>query len=429
MRIFQVEEVYAQARAALRRDPQLADLWVRGEIASVTYARSGHVYFCLRGEALQLDCVLFRHEARYLRARLETGQAVVAHGAIDLYGERSLFQLYADLVEPEGVGAWRLQFELLYRRLEAEGLFAEERKRPLPEFPRRIGLATSASGAVRHDIAQIIARRYPLAELVLVDCAVQGPEAPRQIVAALRRLNEFAASRLPPERQHEAIDVIILARGGGAPEELAAFNDETVARAIFASAIPVVSAIGHETDHTIADLVADQRAATPSAAAELVTPDVRGLRDQLDSYRQRLAAAARGSVQARRHTLTALHQQLLRHSPRVQIARHRQRVDELVARARLLVQQELRARAARVEARRLQLEALSPTTTLARGYALCYDARRGTVLTAADQMAPGAPIVVRLHRGSLRAQVEQVVASGPPAGGEVVSHDAQSPVV
>ncbi|HLI28612.1 MAG TPA: exodeoxyribonuclease VII large subunit [Chloroflexota bacterium] len=428
MRIFDVAEVYAQARAALRRDPQLADLWVRGEIASVTYARSGHIYFCLRDATAQLDCVLFRHDARYLRGRLEAGQAVVAHGAIDLYDGRSLFQLYADLVEQEGVGAWRLQFELLYRQLEAEGLFATERKRPLPAFPRRIGLATSATGAVRHDIARILERRYPLAELVLVDCAVQGEEAPLQIVAALHRLNEFAASRLPPQRQHEAIDVIILARGGGAPEELAAFNDERVARAIFASAIPVVSAIGHETDYTIADLVADMRAPTPSAAAELVTPDVRALRETVHGYRQRLAAATQSILQAQRHAAATLRQQLLWHSPRAQVARQRQRVDELVARARLLIQQELRARAAQVEARRLQLAALSPETTLARGYALCYDAQRGTILTAADQVAPGAPLVVRLHRGGLRARVEHVMAPGPHARGEV-SDDAQSPVV
>ena len=415
VRIFEVADVYAQARALLRRDPLLSDLWVRGEIASVTYARSGHIYFCLRDETAQLDCVMFRGDARYLKARLEAGQAVVAHGAIDLYEARSLFQLYADLVEQEGVGAWRLQFELLYRRLEAEGLFAAERKRPLPAYPRRIGLATSATGAVRHDIARVLARRYPLVELVLVDCAVQGDDAPQQIVAALQRLNEFAPCRLPSQRQHEAIDVIILARGGGAPEELAAFNDERVARAIFASAIPVVSAIGHETDYTIADAVADLRAPTPSAAAELVTPDARALRETLRGYRQRLGAAAQAAVQALRHATTAQQHHLLRHSPRVQLARQRQRVDELDSRARLLMRQELRTRTARVEARRLQLLALSPETTLARGYALCYDARRGTVLTAADQVTPSASIVVRLYRGSLQAHVEQVMPSVPSA--------------
>ena len=275
LRIFEVSEVMRHARGLLENDPLLANVWIHGEISSLSPpSANGHVYFCLREGGSQLNCVLFRKEARRLRIPLEHGQSVIAHGSGTLYEPRSSFQLIADLVEPEGVGLAQLQFDLLRQRLEEEGLFAAERKRPLPQFPRRIGVATSANGAVIHDIVRVLGRRYPLAEVVVAHCTVQGDTAPREIVAALAQLNEYAAARLPDGEQTSAIDVLIVARGGGAPEELAVFNDEAVARAIFASAIPVISAIGHETDYTIADFVADVRAGTPSMAAELVAPDL-----------------------------------------------------------------------------------------------------------------------------------------------------------
>src|SRR5581483_2925686 len=252
---------------------------------------------------------------------------------------RSTFQLIADLVEPEGVGLAQLQFELLRQRLEDEGLFAPERKRPLPAFPRRIGVATSATGAVIHDIVRVLGRRYPLAEVVVAHCAVQGDGAPREIVAALARLNEYAAARLPDGEQASAIDVIILARGGGAPEELAVFNDEAVARAIFASAVPVISAIGHETDYTIADFVADVRAATPSVAAELVAPDLAVLQDAVLAARRRLVVSMVDLVQEQRQRLAVAQQRLAWHSPRGTIARRRQEADDLTQRLRAAVAQ------------------------------------------------------------------------------------------
>src|SRR5581483_106925 len=312
------------AREVLESDPLLSDLWVHGEISSLSQPASGHVYFDLRDEASQLKCVMFRSAARHLTARLEVGQSVVAHGSVSLYEARSLFQLYVDLVHPEGVGLAQLQFELLCRRLADEGLFAPERKRPLPAYPRRIGVATSPGGAVIHDILRVLERRYPLVEVVVAGCAVQGEQAPREIVAALRRLNERAASCLPPQEAHTAIDVIILARGGGSADELAAFSDEAVARAIFASAIPVVSAIGHETDTTLADLVADLRAATPSVAAELVCPDVAALRGTLAEDKRRLAAATMTAVQSERYRLEDLRRRLIWHSPQNRITQRRQ---------------------------------------------------------------------------------------------------------
>jgi exodeoxyribonuclease VII large subunit len=392
LRIFEVGEVMRHARGLLENDPLLADVWIHGEISSLSPpSANGHYYFCLREGTSQLNCVLFRKEARRLRSPLEAGQSVIAHGSGTLYEARSSFQLIADLVEPEGVGLAQLQFDLLRQRLEEEGLFAAERKRPLPAFPRRIGVATSAHGAVIHDVVRVLGRRYPLAEVVVAHCTVQGDSAPREIVAAIARLNEYAAVRLLDAERESAIDVIIVARGGGAPEELAVFNDEAVARAIFASAIPIISAIGHETDYTIADFVADVRAATPSVAAELVAPDLGVLHDDVLDARQRVTAAQ---------------QRLVWHSPQASIARRRQEADDLTQRLQAGMQQALATRRHRLEGRLLQLQALSPSTTLARGYALCYDAASGAVVTAADQVAPGTLVDVRLHRGVLRSEVQ-----------------------
>jgi exodeoxyribonuclease VII large subunit len=407
LRIFEVGEVMRHARGLLENDPLLADVWIHGEISSLSPpSANGHYYFCLREGTSQLNCVLFRKEARRLRSPLEAGQSVIAHGSGTLYEARSSFQLIADLVEPEGVGLAQLQFDLLRQRLEEEGLFAAERKRPLPAFPRRIGVATSAHGAVIHDVVRVLGRRYPLAEVVVAHCTVQGDSAPREIVAAIARLNEYAAVRLLDAERESAIDVIIVARGGGAPEELAVFNDEAVARAIFASAIPIISAIGHETDYTIADFVADVRAATPSVAAELVAPDLGVLHDDVLDARRRLAASIMGHVQDERQRVTAAQQRLVWHSPQASIARRRQEADDLTQRLQAGMQQALATRRHRLEGRLLQLQALSPSTTLARGYALCYDAASGAVVTAADQVAPGTLVDVRLHRGVLRSEVQ-----------------------
>jgi exodeoxyribonuclease VII large subunit len=407
LRIFEVSEVMRHARGLLESDPLLADVWIHGEISSLSPpSANGHVYFCLREGNSQLNCVLFRKEARRLRTPLEHGQSVIAHGCGTLYEPRSTFQLIADLVEPEGVGLAQLQFDLLRQRLEEEGLFAEERKRPLPAFPRCIGVATSANGAVIHDIVRVLSRRYPLAEVVVAHCAVQGDSAPREIVAAIARLNEYAAPRLRDGEDESAIDVLIVARGGGAPEELGVFNDEAVARAIFASAIPVISAIGHETDYTIADFVADLRAATPSVAAELVAPDLMALQADVLDARRRLAASMIGQVQDQRQQVTSAQQRLVWHSPQASVARRRQEADDLAQRLRAAIEQAVATRLHRLEGRKLQLQALSPSMTLARGYALCYDTASGAVVTAADQVAPGALVDVRLHRGVLRSEVQ-----------------------
>ena len=261
MAVYSVSEVSRYLTDILRDDPVLQNVWVRGEVGNLTRSAAGHSYFSLRDAGATLRCVMFRGGG--VGADLiEEGSAVIAHGRVALYEPRGDLQLIADIVQPEGVGELQLKLEELKMRLEKEGLFEETRKRPLPKFPARVGVVTSPTGSVWHDIQNVTTRRYPAVELVLAPALVQGSEAAPAIVAAFDALERL-----------DDIDVIIVARGGGSLEDLWPFNEEDVARAIFKSGVPVVSAIGHETDYTIADLVADVRAPTPSAAAELVMPD------------------------------------------------------------------------------------------------------------------------------------------------------------
>ncbi|MGH9174244.1 MAG: exodeoxyribonuclease VII large subunit, partial [Vicinamibacterales bacterium] len=264
MRVLTVPEITSYIRELVEFDPILSDVWLRGEVSNFSRSAAGHMYFCLSSEGAQLNSVLFRGSQHGVLALPRNGDAVLAHGRVAIYEARGQYQLIVDNVAPEGIGILQLQFEETKRRLAADGLFADERKRPLPEIPAVIGVVTSAHGAVWHDIQTVVARRFPLAELILAPSAVQGPDAPDELIAGLEALQE-----------HGRCDVIIIGRGGGAAEDLAAFNDERLARAIYACRAPVVSAVGHETDSCIADLVADVRAPTPSAAAELCVPNGR----------------------------------------------------------------------------------------------------------------------------------------------------------
>lgn len=252
MRILDVADVTAYIKDLLDADPILSDVWIRGEVSNFVRSAAGHIYFTLKSERAQLRCVLFRGNARWLTFQPENGDAILAHGRVSVYEAGGQYQLYVDLIQPEGTGLLHLQFEELRRRLEMEGLFDPSRKRPLPRLPRRIGVVTSPTGAVWHDIQTVLRRRYPLAELVLAPAQVQGDDAPPTIIRALEAL-----------QLDGNVDVIIIARGGGSMEDLWCFNDEALARAVFASRIPVISAVGHETDFTICDFVADVRARPP----------------------------------------------------------------------------------------------------------------------------------------------------------------------
>jgi len=391
--VYAVHEITTYLRELFESDPHLSDVWVAGEVSNVSKPASGHVYFTLKDGNAQLRAAFFarRGQPSAATARLvENGHAVVAHGRLGLYEQRGDLQFYVNFVQPEGVGALQMEFERLRARLEEQGLFDEARKRPLPRFPRKIGVVTSPSGAVFHDICHVLERRWPLAEVVLAPTPVQGPEAVSGIVGGLQQLNDRGD-----------IDVIITGRGGGSIEELWAFNEEPVARAIFASTAPVVSAVGHETDTTIADYVADRRAPTPSAAAEIVAPD------RFD-VSVRLGVAA-GTMESILRTHIARHADRLRtslhHMERraPDIDRERQRIDELARRAVAGVEHAHRQAVAGVGGCVWRLRALDPFATLERGYAVVQ--RGSAVISSVAQARAGDRIDVRVRDGSFAAQV------------------------
>ena len=383
MQIYSVSEVATYLKELLEANPHLADLWISGEVSNLNRSPAGHVYFTIKDETAQLRCVFFRRPN--MGMPLQQGMQIVAHGRVSLYEVRGDLQFYVDFVQPEGVGVLHAQFERLKAQLEEEGLFDEARKRPLPRFPRRVGVVTSSAGAVFHDISNILGRRWPLAEVVLAPTAVQGPEAAAGVVSALAALND-----------EEAIDVIIVARGGGSLEELWAFNEEPVARAIYGSHVPVVSAIGHETDYTIADFVADLRAPTPSAAAELVAPDRLEVTVRLSVLAASLLTSCQGEVERRRAGVAQAVARLERLLP--DMGRERQRVDDLWRQANTSLEAFLRQRREGLWGFAGQLRSLDPNGTLARGYALVQ--RDGHVISSVGEVAGGERLSVRARVAS-----------------------------
>lgn len=404
---FKVGELVTYIGDLFARDPMLGDVWVAGELAEVTHSAAGHWYFTLRDGQARIGAVLFRSAARRQTAALAEGYQALVHGSIEIYGQRSIYQLVADLVLPGDAGRLRAQFEALRLRLDKEGLFALERKRPLPDFPQRIGLVTSEAGAAIQDMLRVWERRFPLLELILVPTPVQGDEAVPGVTWALDRLGAYHRERMP-------LDLVIVARGGGAPDELAVFNDERIARAIFACPVPVVSAIGHEVDWTIADLVADLRAATPSAAAEMVAPDALVLRRQIEQWSDRVRLATRRRLSDRRTSIDAYSERLARRSPAAQVGEARWRTDELAGRASRSARGASDLARASVETCRLRLAALNPEATLQRGYAVCTLESDGSLVNDANQVQLGDRVGVRLARGGLVGEVVQKRESAGP---------------
>ena len=389
MRVHSVAEVNGYIRGLVEGDGLLCDLWVSGEVSNLSESQAGHLYFTLKDGSSQLRCVFFRPRQP---VAVESGMAVVVHGRISIYEVSGALQLYVDLVQPEGVGVLHLEFQRLKAALEEEGLFDEARKRPLPRLPRRIGLVTSPGGAVLHDIITIVGRRYPLVELVLAPTPVQGAGAVEGIVAALAALNE-----------RDDIDVIVVARGGGSLEELWAFNEEQVARAIYASRVPIVSAVGHETDFTIADFVADVRAPTPSAAAEVAVPHRLELEGHIRLAQRSLASALADDVARRRDGVERAANRLAALLP--DIDRHRQRIDELAREVFIRVEGAVALCRERLRGRGLELGSLGPMATLGRGYALVQRTEDGEVVSAVRQVRRGDSIDVRVSDGELRGRV------------------------
>jgi exodeoxyribonuclease VII large subunit len=338
---------------------------------------------------------MWRNSAARLQFMPRDGEAVEAHGVISIYEAGGQYQLYADMLRPAGEGALYQEFLRLKAKLEAEGLFDPERKRPIPTQPKRIGIITSPTGAALRDMLNTLRRRYPLVEVVLAPTAVQGEEAPGGIVAAFKLLNSLAKP-----------DVILVGRGGGSIEDLWAFNDERVARAIAASDSPVISGVGHETDFTIADFVADLRAPTPTAAAELAVPDQADLRIDLKELGNHLARLALANVSDQRWNLQALNNRLRLYSPRPRLLSDKQRVDELAFRLSTAAGHFLALEAAHIQGLRQRLASLSPQAVLERGFAILYDPD-GRHVRSISQVSPGDRLQAQLSDGSLSAQVEE----------------------
>jgi len=391
---FTVSQLTGHIRRLIEDEPVLSDLWVEGEVSNFSRASSGHCYFTLKDAGSQVSCVMWRTVANRQDYLPTGGDLVLAHGHVGVYEAGGRYQLYVDQIRPAGVGDLYRRFEQLKARLEAEGLFAPERKRPLPDFPRRIGVVTSPTAAALRDILNVLSRRYPLAELLLAPTQVQGEAAPPQIVAALKALNA-----------RDDVDVIIVARGGGSLEDLWAFNDERVARAIAGSRLPVICGVGHETDFSLADFAADVRAPTPSAAAELVAPDRAELRAYVRGLTAVLTAALQAAVDDRRWRLSEQTRALAHLSPAVKLAQSRQRLDDLLGRAEAELRHGLILRRERLDGLVGRLAGVSPLGTLERGYAIVRHQESKDVICSVEQATSGDTLSIRVADGEFEAKV------------------------
>lgn len=442
--VFTVSRLTAEVRAVLEDSFPL--VWVEGEVSNLAAPRSGHLYFTLKDAAAQVRCALFKNRRTLLRAPPQNGAQVVLRARISLYESRGDFQLIVEHLEPSGAGRLRLEFEQLKGRLQAEGLFDAARKQPIPQFPRRIGVITSPTGAAIRDVLQILRRRVPHIPVRVYPAQVQGPEAPAELIAALEQA-----------RRDAACDVLLLTRGGGSLEDLAAFNDERLARAIAAFDLPLISAVGHEIDFAITDFVADQRAPTPSAAAELVAAAgteleerLAGLRlhfirsmthrlavvqagmralakrlallhperrlqqrsQRIDDYELRLRRALAQRLATGQHRVHDLERRLAVQTPRRLLERYPGAYQAATLRLRAALGQRLRRDADRLRNASARLQSISPLGTLSRGYAVVTRSRDGAILRSFEQVALGEAIKVRLARGSLECHVDQAIA--PP---------------
>jgi exodeoxyribonuclease VII large subunit len=372
-------------------------VWVSGEISNLRQPRSGHFYFDLKDESAVLHAVMWRSAAARLRFDLREGQQVVCQGGIDVYPPQGKYQLVVQHVEPVGEGALQLAFRQLHDRLKAEGLFDAARKRRLPAFPKRIAVITSPTGAAVRDFLNIARRRWPSAKILLLPVRVQGDMAAGEIAAALARANQLSPT---PE-------VIVVTRGGGSLEDLWCFNEEIVVRAIHASRVPVVSGVGHEVDVTLADLVADVRAPTPSAAAEIVLPDEGTVRDRLHQLESRLGGLLRARAAQARQRLESLERHRVFRCPFDWLRDHAQRLDELEERGTLAIERQLRDARTKLASMAGHLESLSPLAVLARGYSLTTRVDDGRVVRDAATLAAGDLIRTRLASGEVVSRVEQ----------------------
>ncbi|HEY5910292.1 MAG TPA: exodeoxyribonuclease VII large subunit [Verrucomicrobiae bacterium] len=449
-KVLSVTELTGQIRRLLEKE--VGEVWVTGEVTNLRAQASGHIYFTLKDAGAQLNCVLFRGEIQLDRSLLQDGRKVILRGELTVYEPRGQYQLRVVSVELHGIGALQAAFEKLKGKLKAEGLFASERKRPIPEFPARIGLVTSETGAAIRDVLHVVQRRNPSLQIVLAPCRVQGDGAAAEIATAIRLLNEFHAQQIAAGDQGAPLGLILVTRGGGSLEDLWAFNEEAVARAIFHSILPVVSAVGHEIDFTISDFVADLRAATPSAAAEIITEGVYSSVEFVWGAGERMSHLFWQGWEDKTAALDQMRQRLGRLHPRRRVDEWLQRLDDLQtslrrcashgARQQRVAFENLATRLARVRpgvilkqrsellrqatqrlselarhrAREAQnrwatlnarLRLLGPEQVLARGYSITMDSESGAVLRDAAQVKAGQRLKTRLKAGEVQSRVEK----------------------
>lgn len=388
-----ISDVTRYIAGVLQSDPRLQNIWVTGEISNMRRAASGHCYFTLKDAGAELRAVMWKSTTERMTVIPSDGTSIMAHGAINVYPQRGEYQIVVDRMRPVGIGDLYAQYERIKGQLENEGLFDSARKRPLPLFPRVIGIVTSADAAAFQDVQQVLRRRYPLVRVLLAPTLVQGIDAAPSIVRALGAL-----------QQRDDIDVILVCRGGGSIEDLSAFNDEQVARAIAASRIPVVSGVGHETDFTIADFVADVRAPTPSAAAEIITPDMHDLHMNVLRLRRVLDDHTRAVITQKRRMLDEEMRALRGASPIHAIRNARQRVDEMTARVNRAARGRLIIRTAHLDSLQARLGAASPNAILARGYVLARHAD-GSRIASASQLETGDTLILQFSDGERTATI------------------------
>lgn len=399
-----VSEITRYLRELFESDEILQEIWVQGEISNLSRPASGHIYFTLKDPYSALKCVVWKMTAMRLPLTLQSGMAIEAHGSIGIYERDGQYQLYVDVVRLTGEGALYQEFLRLKARLEAEGLFAAERKKPLPERPAKIGIVTSSTGAALQDILNTLRRRYPLAEVVLAPCAVQGEEAPLQIIRSLAALNV-----------EPGVEVILVARGGGSLEDLWAFNDEHVVRAIADSVVPVITGIGHETDFTLSDFAADMRAPTPTAAAEIAVPNAADLLEQVGNLAGRLAYSLQQTTGELRGMLNERSSRLEILSPAWRVRSDRQKLDELTGRQDQAVVHRIQLMRSDVRSASRHLASLNPYAVIQRGYAIVTGAA-GEIVRSVDQVQTDEVLDIQVSDGMILSRVLSNTPDHPSQG-------------
>ena len=390
--VYSVSQSNSYVKGVLDRDENLAHIFVTGEISNYKAHYSGHLYMTVKDETASIKAVMFAGNASKLRFKPENGMKILAFGTVSLFPRDGSYQLYINDMQPDGVGALNIAFEQLKKKLEAEGLFRQEYKKPLPEFPQKIGVVTSSTGAAVQDIFNVLKRRFPVAEVVLRPCQVQGEGAAEDVAKAIYEFNKLNAA-----------DVLIVGRGGGSIEDLWAFNEEIVARAVFASRIPVISAVGHETDYTICDFVADLRAPTPSAAAECAVPDIFELKANLVSLRQHIFSLTRNKMNIERNSLSSFEKRLALRDPVTNINEQRKELVYLTEKLSILTNSILDENKSKISALAGKLDVLSPLSVISRGYALVE--KDDKLVTKVKDLKKDDVISIKLSDGQVKARI------------------------